>query len=364
MIASCKYGVLTCNIRESLSSTTIVTDQGICQAINGLHATEAFKPSKFTRRFNETIQPRMTKVRNTPIGGEYSKLSLMLNSNRMWQKYREAGDIILGISDQFNPFEVKLKGIKLKSGFHHRYKVTPTQYATSDNFRNLDINVRKCRFLDENPDPKSIYSYYSQSACAFECRLRYAQNLTNCIPWDYPTIGEEDWTICDGQFSLLFQFRMEEASCSHCLPDCEELKFQVSESVYVVDPEEVCFNKARPNHEIDVLFLSKLTGENIFLIRLRDLLHKFQLGLNWDEIMQNRNFVDEPGQFWENEKYLTEAEKWKYCHEMVEKDLILVDVEMAEPRLNRYMKQERVTFTDQLGMLGNYLFINERRRIA
>ena len=96
-----------------------------------------------------------------------------------------------------------------------------------------------------------MFKTYRQKGCHFECRLRYAARLANCIPWDYPIPkGFEGIAIClavlngNGTNSLkIFHDKMDDPNslknCSYdCLPDCEEVKFNIqartSKIVYYV----------------------------------------------------------------------------------------------------------------------------------
>ena len=85
-----------------------------------------------------------------------------------------------------------------------------------------------------------MFKFYRQKGCQFECRLRYAANLANCIPWDYPIPkGFEGISICmsvseqNGNNTLSdFHEKMDDpnsiTNCSfECLPDCEEVKYNI-----------------------------------------------------------------------------------------------------------------------------------------
>ena len=88
-------------------------------------------------------------------------------------------------------------------------------------------------------DNQTLFKIYRQKGCQFECRLRYAANFTNCIPWDYPVPEDLDGIdIClserDGRNMLKeFGLKMDDPkaleSCD-CLPDCEEIKYETQES--------------------------------------------------------------------------------------------------------------------------------------
>ena len=81
-----------------------------------------------------------------------------------------------------------------------------------------------------------MFKIYRQKGCQFECRLKYAAHLANCIPWDYPIPkGHEGMKIClsalNGTNSLKeFHNYMDDPTALEnclfdCLPDCEEVKY-------------------------------------------------------------------------------------------------------------------------------------------
>ena len=87
-----------------------------------------------------------------------------------------------------------------------------------------------------------MFKTYRAEGCLFECRLRYAQNRTNCIPWDYPVPQDlGDIEICltwhDGINKLKeFEDIMDDLDVmqicsSSCLPDCEKITYETQ--VYI-----------------------------------------------------------------------------------------------------------------------------------
>ena len=82
-----------------------------------------------------------------------------------------------------------------------------------------------------------MFKTYREEGCLFECRLRYAQNLTNCIPWDFPVPEDlDDVEICltwhDGinklkEFeAIMDDLDVRETCSSSCLPDCEKITYE------------------------------------------------------------------------------------------------------------------------------------------
>ena len=84
-----------------------------------------------------------------------------------------------------------------------------------------------------------MFNEYEERACQFDCRLRYAINRSRCLPWDYPSLGEESLPICrsdmtdaDGRrVNNLLEFETalnsnESLTGCKCLPNCEEIVYK------------------------------------------------------------------------------------------------------------------------------------------
>ena len=67
-----------------------------------------------------------------------------------------------------------------------KISVSPSVARTTDSFKTLSVQKRKCKFPHEYQGLE-IMENYSQSGCAFECMLRQARRVCGgCTPWNYP----------------------------------------------------------------------------------------------------------------------------------------------------------------------------------
>ena len=93
-------------------------------------------------------------------------------------------------------------------------------------------------------DSESMFKFYRQKGCQFECRLRYAATIAGCIPWDYPIPkGFEGTASClsssgrNGNNTLwYFLKKMDDPNSLNncdfdCLPDCDEVKYEIQASI-------------------------------------------------------------------------------------------------------------------------------------
>ncbi len=122
----------------------------------------------------------------------------------------------------------------------------PIQHITTDRLRDLSIENRNCRYLDEQL-PNSMFNYYSQKSCLFECKLRESQKRANCTPWNYPYFTNETHRICDDYQAVenhgektesqIFLESMKSPEIRgiclrrNCLPDCETVQFKYEDKV-------------------------------------------------------------------------------------------------------------------------------------
>ena len=65
--------------------------------------------------------------------------------------------------------------ITLMAGNAYKMRIIPTVHRATDSFRDLTIDKRGCRFLDEVPENiTTIFKYYTQKSCIFNCLLKQA----------------------------------------------------------------------------------------------------------------------------------------------------------------------------------------------
>ena len=79
-----------------------------------------------------------------------------------------------------------------------------------------------------------MFKYYREEGCLYECRIKYANQMAGCIPWDYPSIvNMSNAAICTsneyGNGTLeVFEMHMQDDSViDDCIyePNCEEVAY-------------------------------------------------------------------------------------------------------------------------------------------
>ena len=99
---------------------------------------------------------------------------------------------------------VLVLAINIAPGYHVQVGIDIQEHATTNSFKELDLETRECRELNEQPDPDSYFKIYTQKTCRFECQLRYSRRQCGCVPWNYPQNGADTESICYGLAHICF----------------------------------------------------------------------------------------------------------------------------------------------------------------
>ena len=126
----------------------------------------------------------------------------------------------------------KVKSVALKPGYEYTIELSPNGQKSTEGFRNLPIEDRKCQ-LDEELDENSIFKIYTKANCMYECEVTKAYEVCQCIPWDFFHILKTQGVApeCDVFGRTCFQNAInlvpKETDCQHCIDECDMLKFHL-----------------------------------------------------------------------------------------------------------------------------------------
>ena len=99
------------------------------------------------------------------------------------------GSAFVAINEWLSYFNVRMKQVEIRAGTEVIMKVEPVRHVVSDDFRELDQEERGCLLQDEQVlvschinnnnntlcfqlNKTSMFQFYKQTKCLFECRLR------------------------------------------------------------------------------------------------------------------------------------------------------------------------------------------------
>lgn len=103
------------------------------------------------------------------------------------------------MNEKYNFFDVSIDGLDILPGQVNLIKITAAQTVATPEFRDLDLSVRKCRFLNEpDPDVPSSFKFYTEKACLFDCALNQTRERCGCTPWNFPVPDGVEREVCFG----------------------------------------------------------------------------------------------------------------------------------------------------------------------
>jgi len=104
--------------------------------------------------------------------------------------------------------------------------------GTTEDFRQMFLEDRKCRLPDES-DNLFMFKSYSKSACKFECASNTAVDTCLCKPWSVPRFPGENTPYCDMIGNACFYGILVDThtydNCE-CDDDCQFTTFNVFQS--------------------------------------------------------------------------------------------------------------------------------------
>jgi hypothetical protein len=92
----------------------------------------------------------------------------------------------------------------------------------------------------------TIFKYYTQNACEYECLLKRARNTCGCTPYNFPFEADKEVKICDTFSSLCFDKLLNDRrnlSACQCSPDCEQVSYPFTVQSEPLDSKYLCGNR-------------------------------------------------------------------------------------------------------------------------
>ena len=102
-----------------------------------------------------------------------------------------AGQFQVSFNENGDFFSNLLTGIKIKPGVETTASVTVTRHVVSDDFRDLPLEVRRCKFSYESSGnfDDGYFTNYTQKGCRYICSVKHRIAELGCIPWDNPSLN-------------------------------------------------------------------------------------------------------------------------------------------------------------------------------
>ena len=133
-----------------------LTDAGICQVYNGDSLLSSFTSSKRVDELHYSIDPRPEIIKPLMINGtgKISQITMWLDASNKYLDNVESfekdeGSLMVAINDWQTYYDVRINQLDLRAGTDVIIKVKPVVHSTTADFKNLKLEDRKCRFMNE-----------------------------------------------------------------------------------------------------------------------------------------------------------------------------------------------------------------------
>ena len=236
----------------------------------------------------------------------------------------------IGVTRKNNLIDQKISVHKLWPGYHTTIHVVPNILETTSAFDNLKLNKRECKLPHETTGFR-LFNEYSQKACETECAARRASLLCHCLPWNYPN-DFMSIPMCDMFggfcFNQIMSSEVYYKSCkSECLADCKEISLSVWQRTAPLNIEELCK---------DGTYFDRFFEQNFQKI----------FAFEHYRIMVQDHYIPD---------LATSFSNGSLCLNYIRKYVSLVSVESPTENVAKSHMDIRVSFNDQLGIIGGNL---------
>ena len=142
------------------------------------------------------------------------------------------------------------RSISLKPGNEYTITLEPYGQTSTEDFKAMPIDTRKCR-LGHEVFENATHSYYTYANCKYDCHVNLAFEMCKCVPWDFVN-KMMDAKECDIFGRTCFFTSMESFTqgsddlCPNCLNECDWIKYRKS----ISEPTSVKLRLIRQWHKI------------------------------------------------------------------------------------------------------------------
>jgi len=313
----------------------LATNNGICHAFNALNL---FRESSFTSSVFEaygieeseaTTSPSHLK-RGLPRGqGLTFALDRVTLSRGEWFNdfATNRGGFDVAISSWHDSTAFNKRKVSVKLGHHTTIQVKPSVIQAFGEIESVPPQIRDCLFPHEGLEKVTLFNSYSQESCKMECMIKLAEKVCGCTPWDFPHTenGSYNYSICDSLGYFCFVASMKHASheenVCNCLPDCTMISFQLLPTSVPIDSDKVCQDKSWAHNHA-----------------------KYFESFRWSSVLVKA---------FHNLNNVQVKDQMQLCRMLLEEDMALVTVEMAEGGYIQSEKRLRMTLTEKISSFGN-----------
>ena len=141
---------------ENTNFNPALTDAGICQVYNGDSLLSSFATSPRIHDLQFSLDPRPNSIKPHMIDGtgKISQMTMWLDAGNKYPDninsfQKEEGSLMVAVNGWQTYYDVRINQLDLRAGTDVTIKVKPVVHSTSAYFKTLNLDDRKCRFMDE-----------------------------------------------------------------------------------------------------------------------------------------------------------------------------------------------------------------------
>ena len=233
------------------------------------------------------------------------------------------------ISTKTNILDQKRGVIELKPGYYVTIRVTPKVVDVSEDFVGFDVQTRGCKLPYETDDLKFLQNY-TKDGCEFECALNKSLAICKCLPWYLPNYFNEA-SMCDMFGAKCFESVISDErnykNCTdQCLEDCRGTSYVAIPSYVPIDLKQTC-------------------KQPIFKAFFEKLYSHLEPEMYFDHMTMGK---------WANlDDYFKRIPE--LCQDYVSKYISILTVETPVNSVVKAKRVARISFNDQLAVIGGTL---------
>ena len=241
----------------------------------------------------------------------------------------KAQSYTLGISTDKSYIDQKRDVIDVMPGYQIVVKVIPQVVGTSSLFAGMDQSSRNCKLSHEIAN-FNLIQHYTTTGCEFECAAKKAISQCKCLPWFY-TSNFTNIPMCDTFSAYCFDHVMSDESnykmCPEiCRETCNDLPMTVAVTYLPIDEKEACGKGG------------------LFHDRLMQATRQYYVFESYKALINGR-IPD----------FKTGINNGSFCQDFVKRYVAQVSVGSSTSSVTKSLRSPRVTFIDQLGIIGGNL---------
>ena len=180
-----------------------LTNTGFGITFNAADFWGIYRHTKYLKIFSDKMRPKSNNknvLHTNQVGRAKDMLFIAQRSKFEHDDRNNLNSLILNLHNPLiitNFFDGA--AIPIEYGKMTTITIMPSVIESLPDLQSIPLDKRKCLFDSERK--LQLFKHYSQDGCMFECLLDLAYTATNCTPWNYPHLRDNQQTCNAGAIS-------------------------------------------------------------------------------------------------------------------------------------------------------------------